>query len=395
MKRLERQIADWTSRNIISKIQGDAILDYERGKKSAGKPNRILYGFFIVGAAVIGIGIISLIAANWEQIPPSLKLAGDLLLLCITAFLVAKAHDRSGEYLFDAAAAFFSLLCLGSIALISQVFHTGGELYQALLLWALLILPLALMGKKNFLPRFWVIVSLSVPVSWAFSRASWYHDSALSAASVFVSIPFFSLAAGNMLGIAESPRRPNAGRFGRHYTAWGALTSLALMLATDITFSIKSSTLDFPPAATLYLLAGAANLTAWLSPHWPRKMKIVALVMSLLTVAAWLPSPGGLMLQGALQGVSMTLAEAAGALFSVLMLVMLGMVFIIGDFPRLFNAVMVLLAVRFIFVYFQVLGSLAMTGLGLIISGIMIMGIAFLWYRYRNRIGTFMAGILK
>jgi hypothetical protein len=55
---------------------------------------------------------------------------------------------------------------------------------------------------------------------------------------------------------------------------------------------------------------------------------------------------------------------------------------------RLFDAAALIIGIRFIVVYFQVFGSLAATGLGLILSGSVILGVAYLWYRYRGQVAA-------
>jgi uncharacterized membrane protein len=53
---------------------------------------------------------------------------------------------------------------------------------------------------------------------------------------------------------------------------------------------------------------------------------------------------------------------------------------------RWFDFASLVIALRVVIVYFEVFGSLAMTGLGLIFSGIVILGIAFAWHRFRERV---------
>jgi uncharacterized membrane protein len=59
---------------------------------------------------------------------------------------------------------------------------------------------------------------------------------------------------------------------------------------------------------------------------------------------------------------------------------------------RLFDFAAAVIAVRFIIVYFEVFGSLAATGLGLVTSGVVILGIAYLWYRFRRRVARALEG---
>ena len=79
-----------------------------------------------------------------------------------------------------------------------------------------------------------------------------------------------------------------------------------------------------------------------------------------------------------------TVSQAIGALSTVVLLTLLSFVFIIRDFRKLFNGVTVLVGLRFLLAYFQVFEDLATTGVGLMVSGVMIIGIAVLWFKKRE-----------
>jgi hypothetical protein len=53
---------------------------------------------------------------------------------------------------------------------------------------------------------------------------------------------------------------------------------------------------------------------------------------------------------------------------------------------RLFNWLLFFIGIRFLILYFQALGGLATTGIGLIISGVIIVGMAYYWNKYRSDI---------
>jgi hypothetical protein len=61
---------------------------------------------------------------------------------------------------------------------------------------------------------------------------------------------------------------------------------------------------------------------------------------------------------------------------------------------RLFELASFVIAVRFIVIYFQVFGTLTTTGVGLIISGLVIIGIALLWNRGRRSVTSKLGGNL-
>ena len=48
----------------------------------------------------------------------------------------------------------------------------------------------------------------------------------------------------------------------------------------------------------------------------------------------------------------------------------------------------ILLGIRFILLYFQSLGGLATTGIGLIVAGIIIISLAVLWFRFNKLLLT-------
>ena len=70
-----KKLVRWIAQGLISEAQAQAIEEYEAERtKDTG-----LKVFTRVGALAIAIGIISLVASNWDAIPPRLKLSLDLL----------------------------------------------------------------------------------------------------------------------------------------------------------------------------------------------------------------------------------------------------------------------------------------------------------------------------
>ena len=173
--KIKKYLSRWVNEGLISADQEQKILEFEENTTRENKSKWVLYGFLILGAAVVGIGIISLVAANWHRIPGIFKLFNMLIILCGVAFLILRFDKKGKDILFDAISALFMFLCLSAIGLISQVFHTGGQLYQALLMWVIIIFPLSLFGKKDFLPALWVGGFILMILVWAFSHHSYWH----------------------------------------------------------------------------------------------------------------------------------------------------------------------------------------------------------------------------
>jgi len=94
-----------------------------------------------MGALAIGLGVVAVVAANWEEIPAAAKLAVDLLLtgLCAVFVFVAWQRDQAGPREIGALLLFG--LVIGGIALIGQVYQLQSDPWQALVTWLALYTP--------------------------------------------------------------------------------------------------------------------------------------------------------------------------------------------------------------------------------------------------------------
>ena len=109
-KTINKKIDDWVSHQLITKKQAEEIINYEVNKSGR---SWILYGFSILGFTTIAIGIISLIAANWQLIPGDLKLLIDFLFLMLIALWVYSSWKQKRFIMFEVGIVFFMLLLSG------------------------------------------------------------------------------------------------------------------------------------------------------------------------------------------------------------------------------------------------------------------------------------------
>lgn len=130
--RLEQKLKRWVGAGLIDSEQSDAILNFEETRKTP----YLYYSFIILGVIVIGIGIIAIIAANWEEIHDFVKLGVGLSILAFTAGLAF--WKRENPNLLTAFIVLESILILGMIGLVSQVYHLEGKYYEAAILWCIL-----------------------------------------------------------------------------------------------------------------------------------------------------------------------------------------------------------------------------------------------------------------
>jgi uncharacterized membrane protein len=127
---------------IISQEIANRINAYYSSKES-NSSNRLLVIFGVLGAFLIGLGIILILAHNWDQLPRFLK-----TILAFIPLLVAQGlcgytlWKKKDSQTWRESASIFLILSIGAaIALISQVYHLEGEMQGFLLIWMILALP--------------------------------------------------------------------------------------------------------------------------------------------------------------------------------------------------------------------------------------------------------------
>lgn len=389
MGKLKHRLKEWVDNQLISEEQKIKILLFEEKRSSIIRPQWILYGFLILGGSVIGIGIISLIASNWEAIPGSVKLVMDLLLLVGIAAGIMVAEQHHKTVVFDTLAVLFVFLCIASIGLISQVYHTGGELYQALIMWAVITFPICGLGKKLFLPYLWVTGFITLCLVWCFSDDSWWSDDAMVFVP-FLVLPFLCLVSGLLFRLIASLKRFSsvfyvAGILSFIYA--GAMTDVILTCDADEIFDIGWS--EYIP---LIIIASIAYFLLAFASGFRKKEKWIIVLASLLTLCVWLlPKlfwPGS---SYDLEDYGLFL----GPLYSVITLCLIAIFFSIIGKKRLFHLTTLTTGIRFLIVYFEVLENLAFTGIGLVVSGLIILGATILWYKSRARIDQWIGGLVK
>lgn len=99
-------------------------------------------------AFLIGLGIIALVAANWEQIPNNIKLGGAVSLMIANASAVILSMKFKKNILTQVLCGVFAALIMAVIGLIGQIFQLRSDVSGACLLWALCAWPLFLITPR-------------------------------------------------------------------------------------------------------------------------------------------------------------------------------------------------------------------------------------------------------
>lgn len=389
MVNLNKKLDLWEEHELISAEQVDAILAFESEDKHEPS-NWWLYSLLTLGAAIIGLGIISLIAANWALIPNTVKLGSAFLLLIVTAASLVWLQNRPASPWFDAILAAFLIICLATIGLIAQIYHVQGQWYQALFLWGVITFPAATFARHLFVPFFWTTLFLHGAV-WSSIDLTTVRDPS----DVYRELPALLVLAPLLAAVFYhlGYRLKRLAQFQRSFFFWFQITGFIALIAIDIMRSGGESqqyeTLWYLPS----WLAAAALAALILMREDYRPLNKILLVSAIgLLLLYYNPD---ILFSGMTRytfsaidsgtQASLLMADDLRAPFlTILILFLYALHAGNSGHHRTFNLITFLIGLRFVVLYFQAMGGLAATGMGLIISGLLIIGMAWFWYRSRD-----------
>ncbi|NBN63046.1 DUF2157 domain-containing protein [Pannonibacter tanglangensis] len=129
-RRLRADIETWIERGWVTR-EGAARILADRGK--ADGRSRLPLALATVGMICIALAVTAFIAANWDDISRSVRLAGIVLLVVGANMVAARAHALERPGLADLATAFAAMVFVAGLSLVGQMFHlpqdwTGGAL---------------------------------------------------------------------------------------------------------------------------------------------------------------------------------------------------------------------------------------------------------------------------
>ena len=136
---MQKDIPELLKAGIITPETAEGIRQYYR-EKAGQSQNRLFIIFGILGAILVGLGVILIIAHNWDEFSRTLKTFFSFLPLLVGQFFCAftlwRKNDSSAWR--ESSSAFLFFAVGASISLISQVYHIPGNISVFLLTWMLL-----------------------------------------------------------------------------------------------------------------------------------------------------------------------------------------------------------------------------------------------------------------
>ncbi len=153
-----KDIPELITADVITQETADRIRGYYKSKESQAT-NRLFIVFGILGAILVGLGIILIIAHNWDEISRGTKTFFAFLPLVVgqtlCTYIIIKKQGNTAWI--ESGAAFLSFAVGASISLVSQVYNIPGDLGSFLLTWSLLCLPLIYVMNSSIASLLFII----------------------------------------------------------------------------------------------------------------------------------------------------------------------------------------------------------------------------------------------
>jgi uncharacterized membrane protein len=333
--RLERQVQRWLEADIIDATTAERIIAHER---RASRPV-LLLAIGGLGAFTIGVGLISVIAANWGDIPRLVKLLAMLGLFGANAYGLVWARGRQHCWITDALALGYFALALASIALVGQTYQLRGEPYQALLLWLLVGSPALWLAEGAFAALVF-LGALAVAGAFSFDPlvdllGHDHHATILVRASLGSAAVFGPLLAAS-LPTLQRLRPAFAAIYER--LGWGLF-----VLAASCGVHAWYLSMDINDVREAWVGARVVMVVVALVPHAPVAMLGALGFLTVWALVAWCGYEAQAM--------------------------------------QIVNLATAVIAARIFVAYIEVFGSMLATGAGLIVSGVLLLALAWLWVR--------------
>jgi uncharacterized membrane protein len=367
---LQKKLLRWREAGLIDEATAGRIATYEQ---TSHRPV-LLYALGGLGAFTLGLGIVSIIAANWSGIPRSTKLAVDLAVGAALAIALYRSASRRDQWLTDVLAGIDYVFVLASIGLIGQLYQLGSPHWHGLLAWSLATAPLMLLVRSPLLGALWLAGLATTHALLFVALFEWideYWNEWLEL-NLAVSLSFASLLC--YIVVARTPwfriDRPLVSATWTR-VAWSALVVAALGLGFAFYGDIDDGHLSWGVLICAGLAARFRTSLPRLYPDVPPRARrgmelLLASIVLLLATAT------------TFDRIAM---PAIGAMSQVAVLAIAAWTVLVLGSVRMFNMLTAVISFRILVMYFEVFGSMLDTGLGLITGGLLTLLLAWVWKR--------------
>lgn len=169
---IQKDLEELLSHHVITDDEATRIRDYYNQKPQA-ENNRLVIIFGILGSLLVGMGLVLIIAHNWDMLAKPVKLGIALLPLAVGQLICGlllwkKAISIAWR---EGISVFVVFAIAAAIAIVSQVYNIEGNFANFLFVWMLLVLPLTyVMQSSTASLLFWI------GITWYACEDGYFHS---------------------------------------------------------------------------------------------------------------------------------------------------------------------------------------------------------------------------
>jgi hypothetical protein len=367
-----RKIAQWHDAGLIDAATRDRLLAHE----AAHARPLALWAVWGIGALAIGLGLVSVVAANWEDIPGLVRLAVHLALIAGLLGLVFMREDRlaaASPWAVEALVFITAALGLTFFGHLGQVYQTSSPLWQPLAVWLALFAPLLLLMGRSW-PTALALIGGAVWCAWDYGGAQFGFGQQSGPGTALLLWIAFVTALPVLFAPAAAAARARSTR----PDFWRRLEQLALA------YGVGGASL-----ACVIASAGGFGDDWMTSGIASMALRGSVGVLAGLGTALARPGMSGRMAGAIIAGAGLAVPLAYGADDLMLPAAVLFMMLWTGiaaaalaaHWRGVFQLAVGVIALRLIALSFELAGDLLTSGFGLIASGLMILGVAWVAVR--------------
>lgn len=367
----------WQNAGLIDEALARRIVAWE----TTHRRPVLLWAIAGTGALAMSLGVMAIVGANWENIPAWLKLAVDIGLNAVLAVAVFAFWRRERLWLREISALLLFAMVLSGIALIGQIYQLQSAPWRALTLWLALSTPfLAFAALTRLSGVLWAIAAIT---TWFMAEAPlqelFVQIGVLKAARYYWQggflLPLLGYLAGCLLVVLAVVRgiwAPARGQADLLLKLGWAVLIVACSLTVSLSWSSRDSTSPVGPVALAAIATLPAGLALWFGRvGFERRASLAFLIASfaLWSIGLHVSSDRGMG------------ADLVRALLFILYWAGIGALAARSGWRGWFGFAFTVIGLRLLILYFQAIGGLTATGLGLIGGGVLCLALTALGWR--------------
>ncbi len=162
---LAKEAREWVEDDLINETQAEQICQRYNADYHQASNRSFGYNVLVtLGYLFIGLAVITILGANWDDIPRAVRMSGLIIITALThVFAIKKLtshNEQTATGLFLLANIFYG----ASIILIAQIYHLGEHMPDGVFWWALGCLPIGILLSNTWI----TLQSLILAFIWFF-----------------------------------------------------------------------------------------------------------------------------------------------------------------------------------------------------------------------------------